>query len=98
MEFEVKDYETARKCASLIKNNADNILNVFNDIDRTMNELYGGSWDSSGSENAKERYDFIRKNYELFYNSVIAMQSHINQVTNRNIETDNNISEALKGV
>ena len=87
-EFEEKDYAEARGLADGILTNANNIQGVFNDIDRVMNDLYGENWQSAGADRARERYDQIRKNYEVFYNKVVAMNKHIYNVTAANEEAD----------
>lgn len=87
-EFEEKDYAGARSYADNIKNNAENIMGIFNDIDGVMNSLYGSNWGSTGADNARDRYNEIRKNYEVFYNKVVAMRNHIYSVTAANEEAD----------
>lgn len=97
-EFEEKDYEGARSYANAIKGNADNIMGIFNDIDGVMNSLYGSNWESTGAEQARERYNVIRKNYEVFYDKVIAMKNHIDAVTAANEEADAAASENVASV
>lgn len=87
-EFEEKDYEGARSYANAVKTNADNIMGIFNDIDATMNNLYSNNWASIGADDAKARYNEIRKNYEVFYEKVIAMKNHVYRVTATNEEAD----------
>ena len=87
-EFEEKDYQEARGLADSIKGNADNINDIFTNIDHIMNELYGDNWQSSGAEQAKARYDEIRKNYEVFYQKVTDMKTHIYNVTAANEDAD----------
>lgn len=87
-EFEEKDYEGARSYANAVKTNADNIMGIFNDIDATMNNLYSNNWASIGADDAKARYNEIRKNYEIFYEKVIAMKNHVYRVTATNEEAD----------
>ncbi|MBQ8535627.1 MAG: WXG100 family type VII secretion target [Bacilli bacterium] len=87
-EFEEKDYEGARSYANAVKTNADNIMGIFNDIDATMNNLYSNNWASIGADDAQARYNEIRKNYEVFYEKVIAMKNHVYRVTARNEEAD----------
>ena len=87
-EFEEKDYAGARSYADNIKNNAENIMGIFNDIDGVVNSLYGSNWGSTGADNARDRYNEIRKNYEVFYNKVVTMRNHIYSVTAANEEAD----------
>ncbi len=87
-EFEEKDYGEARSLANSIMKNADNINDIFKNIDRIMNSLYDENWRSSGADQARQRYDEIRKNYEVFYNKVVAMKEHIESVTAANEATD----------
>ena len=87
-EFEEKDYAGARSLADGIQGNADNIMDIFNDVDTIMNQLYGDNWDSAGAENAHARYNEIRRNYEVFYTNVAAMKTHIYNVTATNEEAD----------
>ncbi len=94
-EFEEKDYEQARGVADAVKGNAETIMGIFNDVDSTMNQLYGANWESCGAENAKERYDVIRKNYEVFYNKVITMRDHIYNVTAANEEADSKAADVV---
>ena len=61
-------------------------MGIFNDIDGVMNNLYGSNWQSTGADSAKDRYDQIRKNYEVFYEKVVAMKNHIYSVTAANEE------------
>ena len=97
-EFEEKDYEGARNYADNIKTIADNIMGIFNDIDGTMNSLYGTNWGSSGAENARDRYNEIRQNYEVFYNKVITMKNHVYNVTAANEEADAAASNTVANV
>lgn len=97
-EFEQKDYAGARSCADAVKANADNIMNIFNDIDGTMNSLYGSNWSSMGADSAKARYDDIRRNYEVFYEKVVAMKTHIYNVTAANEAADSAASNSIAGV
>ena len=94
-EFEEKDYESARSCADQIKTKAEAILAIFNEIDSTMDSLYGSNWESSGAEGAKDRYNEIRKSYDGFYEKVIAMNEHIKAVTRRNEEADVAASQTI---
>ncbi len=94
-EFEEKDYGHARSTADAVKKNADEIMNIFNDVDSTMNQLYGANWESSGADNAKDRYNEIRKNYEVFYNRVVTMRNHIYNVTAANEEADAQASNTV---
>ena len=97
-EFEEKDYEAARGYADGIQTNANNIMKIFNDIDDVMSNLYGQNWESSGSENAHDRYMEIRKNYEDFYNRVVAMKSHVYNVTAANEEADAAASNVITSI
>ena len=87
-EFEEKDYEGARNYANAVKTNADNIMGIFNDIDGIMNTLYSNNWSSMGASDARDRYNEIRKNYEVFYEKVVAMKNHVYRITARNEEAD----------
>ncbi len=94
-EFEEKDYGAARSYADGVQNNANNIMNIFNDIDAVMNELYGTNWESSGADEAHNRYNVIRQNYEVFYDKVIAMKNHIYNVTAANEDADAAASQTI---
>lgn len=87
-EFEERDYDAARSYADGVQTNANNIMNIFDDIDNVMNSLYGANWSSVGAEGAHERYNVIRQNYEVFYNKVVAMKNHIYNVTAANEDAD----------
>ena len=87
-EFEEKDYEGSRSYANAEKTNADNIMGIFNDIDATMNNLYSNNWASIGADDAKARYNEIRKNYEVFYEKVVAMKNHVYRITATNEDAD----------
>ena len=80
-EFEQKDYGEARDYANKILGNANNINDIFNNLDKIMNRLYGDDWSSKGAKNARDRYDEIRKNYQLFYDQVVAMKNHVDEAT-----------------
>lgn len=97
-EFEEKDYAGARNYADAVKTNAENIMGIFDDIDATMNTLYGGNWESVGADEARDRYNTIRKNYEVFYNRVIAMRNHIYNVTAANEEADAAASQTISSI
>ena len=97
-EFEERDYAGARGYADSVKANAENIMGIFNDIDGVMNSLYGSNWGSTGADNARERYNEIRKNYEVFYNKVVTMRDHIYNVTAANEEADAAASNAVTNV
>lgn len=97
-EFEQKDYGAARDYADAIQNNADNIMGIFDDIDGVMNNLYGSNWESSGAESAHDRYNELRRNYEIFYNDVVAMKNHIYEVTAANEEADLAASQSVSNI
>ena len=97
-EFQEKDYGQARSYADQIKTNADNIMGIFDDINDVMNNLYGSNWESCGADNARARYEEIRKNYEVFYNNVIEMHSHIHNVTTANESADKAASQTVSNV
>lgn len=97
-EFEEKDYAGARSYADAVKTNADNIMNIFNDIDGVMNNLYGNNWQSTGADSARDRYNQIRKNYEVFYEKVVAMKNHIYSVTAANEEADTAASQNIANI
>ena len=97
-EFEEKDYGAARDYADAIQTNADNIMGIFEDIDGVMNNLYGSNWESVGAEDAHERYNELRRNYEIFYNDVVSMKTHIYEVTAANEEADIAASQTVSGV
>ncbi len=97
-EFEEKDYAGARSYADGIKNNAENIMSIFNDIDDVMNSLYGSNWGSDGADQARDRYNNIRQNYEVFYNKVITMRNHIYNVTAANEEADAAASQVITNI
>lgn len=97
-EFEEKDYAGARSYADAVKTNADNIMGIFNDIDGVMNSLYGSNWESAGADEARARYNEIRKNYEVFYDKVVAMKNHIYKVTAANEEADTAASQNVASI
>ena len=97
-EFSQKDYGQSRTYADNIKNNADNIMSIFDSIDNTMKRLYGESWQSSGADLSEGRYQEIRKNYEIFYQNVISMHDHIYKVTASNESTDSQVSQTLSNL
>jgi len=97
-EFEQKDYEGARNLANAIKTNADNIMGIFDEIDYNMKNLYGDSWQSQGADTANERYQEIRKNYEVFYNRVVTMKKHIDEVTARNEAADAMVRDKISNI
>ena len=97
-EFEEKDYEGARSYANAVKINADNIMGIFNDIDAVMNNLYSNNWSSMGADDAKARYNEIRKNYEVFYEKVVAMKNHVYRITAANEEADRAANTAITNI
>ena len=97
-EFEEKDYSGARSYADAVKANADNIMGIFNDIDGVMNNLYGANWQSTGADSARDRYNTIRKKYEVFYEKVLSMKNHIYNVTAANEQADNAASQTIANV
>lgn len=94
-EFEEKDYDQAFSLATTIKSDANDMLEIFNNVDRSMSELFGENWQSSGADVSNGRYEELRKNYEAFYNKVIAMVNHIAEVTNKNIDTDKDVAQSF---
>ena len=94
-EFEEKDYEQAYSLATTIQSDANDMLEIFNNVDRSMTELFGENWQSSGADVSNGRYEELRKNYQVFYDKVIAMVNHIAEVTNRNIDTDKDVAQTF---
>ena len=97
-EFEERDYAGAKSYAEAIQTNANNIMGIFDDIDATMTNLYGSNWESSGAEDARGRYEEIRKNYEAFYQKVVAMKNHIDSVTAANEAADAAASQNISNI
>ena len=73
-------------------------MGIFEDIDGVMNNLYGSNWESSGAEEAHERYNELRRNYEVFYNDVVSMKTHIYEVTAANEEADTAASQTVSSI
>ena len=94
-EFEEKDYEQAYSLATTIQSDANDMLEIFNNVDRSMTELFGENWQSSGADVSNGRYEELRKNYQVFDDKVIAMVNHIAEVTNRNIDTDKDVAQTF---
>ena len=65
-EFEEKDYEQAYSLATTIQSDANDMLEIFNNVDRSMTELFGENWQSSGADVSNGRYEELRKNYQVF--------------------------------
>jgi hypothetical protein len=63
-----------------------------------MNSLYDSNWSSTGADEARSRYNEIRKNYEVFYDKVVAMKNHIYSVTAANEEADAAASQTITGI
>lgn len=97
-EFEQKDYQGARGLADSIKGNADNIMDIFNSVDVNMKSLYGDAWQSTGADSSRDRYEELKKNYEVFYNKVVTMKDHIYKVTAANEEADAQVSQTLSNI
>ena len=97
-EFEEKDYAGARSLADAVFNNANNIMGIFDDIDGVMNNLYGNNWASVGADDAHDRYNVIRQNYEVFYDKVVAMKTHIYNVTAANEAADAQASNTISSI
>ena len=97
-EFEEKDYAGARSYADSVKGNADNIMGIFNDIDGITNSLYNQNWESAGASEARERYNEIRRNYEVFYERVVAMKNHVYSVTAANEQADALASQNITSI
>lgn len=89
-EFDLNSYEAARSLADRVFNHATAIHNVFDDIDGLMNMLHGQHWGSTGSEDVNAQYlASIKTQFEPFYNDVVAMKTHIYEVTNKDVAADN---------
>ena len=97
-EFEQKDYDSARSYADGVGKNADNIMGIFDSIDKIMTELYGDNWESCGADNAHDRYNEIRKNYEIFYDQVVKMKEHVYSVTQANEEADAAADQTISSI
>ena len=50
------------------------------------------------NDSARDRYNQIRKNYEVFYEKVIAMKNHIYSVTAANEQADDAASQTIANV
>lgn len=97
--FEVKStYDSLKDCANKIMTSGENIMNIFNGIDQTMKELYGENWQGVGADNAKDRYDEIRKNYEVFYQKIKDMKSTVDSVSDKYQSTESNVSKEIESV
>lgn len=97
-EFEERDYAQARSLADGVFRNAKNIMDIFDSVDNTMNTLYGSNWASVGADDAHDRYNTIRQNYQVFYDKVVAMKTHIYNVTAANEAADSNASNTIASI
>jgi len=97
-EFELKDYGQARSLADAIKNNADNIMGIFDSIDGIMKTLYGEAYESTGADDTYSRYKEIRGNYQIFYDNIINVHEHIHSVTESKETTDKRVSSDIASV
>ena len=71
---------------------------IFDDLNNVMSSLYGSNWESAGAEESKARYDEIRQNYQVFYDKVVAMKTHIYNVTAANEEADAAASQTIANI
>ena len=97
-EFELQDYGSARNYADAIYKNATDIMGIFDDINNTMNQLYGENWESSGAEGAQARYTEIRNCYDGFYQKVVAMKNHINSVVAADEAADTRAAQNVENI
>ena len=95
MEFEEKDYGSARNQADSIKSTAENISGIFNNIDRAMKALYGESWQSSGADVSQGRYAELKSNYDKFYQNVLNVHKYIYDMTAANEAADAQVSSQI---
>ena len=68
---------------------------VFDDLNNIMSSQYGSNWESAGAEESKARYDEICQNYQVFYDKVVTMKTHIYNVTATNEEADAAASQTI---
>ena len=97
-EIQLQNYGTARGLADAVKGNADAIMAIFDSVDSAMRALYGDAWQSSGADVSNGRYQELRKNYEIFYNKVIAVHQHIHKVTTSDEETDTLVGSSVSSI
>ena len=86
-EFDLGNYESARDLAKAIRQNADNINDIFNNMTDTMNKL-SADWQSAGSSEIQAMYADIKAKYPVFYQRVIDDTQHILKVVAADEEAD----------
>ena len=69
-EFDLGDYESARSLANAIKQNAQNINDIFNKMTDTMNKL-SEDWQGEGSREVQAMYADIKAKYPVFYQRML---------------------------
>ncbi|MBQ6405196.1 MAG: WXG100 family type VII secretion target [Bacilli bacterium] len=97
-EIDVESYGTARDLAAKIKNIGDSIKNTFDGIGRSADTLFGEDWQSSGSEGARQRYEELAANYQIFYDKIIEMQDRINSITENYVEADTSAGNTVSSI
>lgn len=93
--FEIKDYSRAFSSVEEIRKYADNIKSVFDNINSTMDKLFGEDWKSTGAENSFAEYKELSRNYEIFYSELITVCNDIKTIVNKNIDTDKAAQDIL---
>ena len=97
-EFDLKDYDTARGLADKIQQCADDIKRIFQDVGEAADSLFDENWESTGSLNARGRYDLIAKNFEPFYQKVCETRDYIYKATERYETADAEAGGTVQGV
>ena len=72
-----KDYERASTDGTAIKQCAHDIRNIFDEIEKDANALFGEHWVSSGSEDAHAEYKNISAQYDGFVAKMEQMDAFI---------------------
>lgn len=94
-EFDLGDYAEARRLASEIKKNADNINSIFSKMNGLMARV-AVDWQGEGSRQVQDAYEDIKAKYPAFYQKLIDYSEHILSVTATDEEAEDAAAKAFQ--
>ena len=96
MDFEISDYNLARSYAKKIKNHAENIKEILDEVSKNMKVLTDSAYRSTGADNTYMRYQVLASKYDTFYRLVVELHDAINTVSEQDETADKKVSSTLE--
>ncbi len=93
-EFSIS-YDQVSNISNEMKQSADKMKNILEDVSRQMNDVYGNAWQSSAAETHMGEFKRIEARFQDFYGKVQSCAQYLDKVVEINRQADQTIQNAI---